>query len=877
MTAKTTWQSGQTPGSQPQQTNNGVIIQQPADDFDIINYMGDTQAPEGETEWLADGANEALSTSISNISDVMSADVESSHIDATAHDLNMLEEEEDIHTTDGSEENLAEGGLDSVLTDLNAIDTDLATATTEEAVDSVTAAVSDIESDAWDSSVSEDILESQSAETDTTEMQPDKTEEDIQFDDINLDEATLGSDTNVTSDADTQTVPEEHMTQDIGEISENEGEIVHDDAETEEDLEDILTEPEALDGDAESTTQTDDQSNISDTALQQTELPEIASVEEQLTSGWATPETEQTTSSPENVEQHVEETIKNDEIIGETIDVAAATTEEVGISPETQAPWTELSGVEGALHDSSIEDNEATNLTEVEGDATTQEIAATSVSDQAAVEGDPLGLWDIQLETTKRTSMFNGQQASNPDESMQVTSAQEEPSAAESETLPDIDLSAIDEFDLPAWSTTMVNTPEENSHTREESADTNEVMHSWNSLVEPMPQAEDLVETPQEQPVTLPSDGASDETASFAWAVDQITPEEKSFDESIVPEMIPEFESDGASETELSAEDQQIAQQDPTASEPIMPASNEPSSAPIHDMMELHTDPINEIDAETKSAIESKLAAVSRLSENLDTEGINLDSLIPEVRVDDIPATATPTSTGYTITDVNKKAEMPVANKKSLKIILATLWVLAAGGAMYFGYLVLEQNGLLPSIPSMSGTPTTDSTQLPANENTGSIGDQLSDSTSDLTGATEDSAVALDGLDQTQDTTATDDQFQGETPSDPDSIALDEDMTTWSEDPAPVETYVATKSRDEILTIGNLLVTRAQKLATLSATRQNASAKMEAGSIYNDAQKLLQLLENDANIDTLGKIEHDMNAVVQRFISLAQQLNGTTR
>lgn len=907
MTAKTTWQSGQTPGSQPLQTNNGVTTQQPADDFDIINYMGDTQTSVGESEGLADGANDALSTSISSISDVMNADMESSHMDETEQDLQMLEEEDTHAATADAEENTTEGTIaetfDDTLTDLNAIDT--ATSTPEDGTNAID--ISSTEPDtweAWDVLLSADVTEPQAAETSTTtDMQSDQTqEEEISFDDINLDDTAMEmeSDTQIASDVDTHALPEDHMTQDISEVSENGSEVVHDDSETEEDLEDILTEPDSLEWDTESVTLADDQTIVSDTAPNQTEL-------EPLTSEWTTLETEQTTSSPENGEQPVEEIIKNDEIGEDNVAISAETKEGIETSPEIQAPWTELSDVEIAPNDSSIEAKETTTLTEAEGDATTQEIVAASDSEQAGVEGDPLGLWDIQLETTKRTSMFNGEQTNAPDEPMQVVSASEEVSDTESKALPDIDLSAIDEFELPTGSTTTINSPE-GRNVSEEPTDITESMMSWNSFVDWTSQAADLTPTSQEQQSTLPNDGTLDEATSFEWAIDQASSEVKSFDETTSTEMIPESESYGQSETELSSEGQQVEQQNPTVSEPsnpidiVMPpdvvwattdanwqtdtnnnvtteptiaAANEPSLSPTDDMMELHAN--NEIDAETKSSIESKLAAVSRLSENLDTEGINLDSLIPEVAVDDLPPVATPNSAGYTITDVTQKVDKPVANKKSLKIILATLWVLAAGGAMYFGYLVLEQNGMIPSISSLSSAPNTDDTQIPTNENTGSIVDQLSDSSGDTMGITEDSGAVIDGSDQTQDMTDTDDQIQVESPLEPDPIAVDDDMTTWSEDPTPVETYVATKSRDEILTIGNLLVARSQKLATLAATKQNASAKMEAGSIYQDAQKLLQLLENDANIDTLGKIEHDMNAVVQRFISLAQQLNGTTR
>lgn len=287
------------------------------------------------------------------------------------------------------------------------------------------------------------------------------------------------------------------------------------------------------------------------------------------------------------------------------------------------------------------------------------------------------------------------------------------------------------------------------------------------------------------------------------------------------------------------------------------------------------------LDSETRSAIENKLAAVSRLSENLDTEGINLDSLIPEVKVDDITPIAAPVAApGYTVATVDQKAPQPVANKKALKIALAILGVIAASGAGYFGYLTLQQNGMLPSGPSIITPTETSGDQA-------TIGDQLS-------GAT-DTATEQSGSDMSQsgdsastDTTTPTDQGDSTTIDQPGDVAIPDgtdatDTNTSTDDTAITnensvsETYVATKSRDELLTIGNLLVARAQKLATLAGTKQDARAKTEAGAIYQDAQKLLQLLENDANIDTLGKIEHDMNAVVQRFISLAQQLNGTTR
>ena len=184
----------------------------------------------------------------------------------------------------------------------------------------------------------------------------------------------------------------------------------------------------------------------------------------------------------------------------------------------------------------------------------------------------------------------------------------------------------------------------------------------------------------------------------------------------------------------------------------------------------------------------------------------------------------------------------------------------------------MQQYGVIPT----GGTEITSDEIIGSGE---SIADQLS-GTNDSSGegATDTSGDTTTN-EPTDETTSTDEggeviipTEETEFPGMPANETIGSDQET-----TPPETYVSTKTREELLTIGNLLVNRSQKLSTLATTQQNSSAKLTAVSIYQDAVKLLQVLENDANIDTLGKIEHDMNMVVQRFISLAQRMNGSTQ
>ena len=106
----------------------------------------------------------------------------------------------------------------------------------------------------------------------------------MQFDDINLDDTE-----NVT---DTLATPTEPMEEDADAVSVDGDESIHDDTEIEDDLEDILPEPESIDGENEeavetitttdSATQDVDPSGLSDTMTDEVALPEMVDTQEPL-------------------------------------------------------------------------------------------------------------------------------------------------------------------------------------------------------------------------------------------------------------------------------------------------------------------------------------------------------------------------------------------------------------------------------------------------------------------------------------------------------------------------------------------------------------------------------------------------------------------
>jgi hypothetical protein len=152
--------------------------------------------------------------------------------------------------------------------------------------------------------------------------------------------------------------------------------------------------------------------------------------------------------------------------------------------------------------------------------------------------------------------------------------------------------------------------------------------------------------------------------------------------------------------------------------------------------------------------------------------------------------------------------------------------------------------------------------------------DQLSGEQS--TGDTTQQDVSGDTLQPDTNTTETTseepiDTTNNNTP--PDTTTHETPTPPQEETPAPV----ATKSTEELINIGKILQLRAKKLAIIAATQQNLSAKMSAVSIQSAAEKLTQELENDGNIDTLGKKEQELTSLIQRFISLAKTLNGSSQ
>jgi hypothetical protein len=174
---------------------------------------------------------------------------------------------------------------------------------------------------------------------------------------------------------------------------------------------------------------------------------------------------------------------------------------------------------------------------------------------------------------------------------------------------------------------------------------------------------------------------------------------------------------------------------------------------------------------------------------------------------------------------------------------------------------VLQEKGMLPDFTTNNSTPNpvdAETTEDTTGNNDTSLPETMTDEDAGLQQETPleqpNEEIPLDNPEETQ--------TENETTTD---IAPQE------------ENPIATKSLEELKSITKTLESRAKKLAIIAATKQNLSAKMSAASIQSAAEKLLQELENDGNIDTLGKKEQELTTLIQRFISLAKTLNGSSQ